>query len=61
LAEIEVAVTGWRRFLRPLLWLLGAAAVALLLSIFIVALPIALAWRAILEVTVWRRRPGATA
>jgi hypothetical protein len=41
-------------FLGAVLSLSGAAAVALLLPLFTVFLPLALAWRAVLEMTVWR-------
>lgn len=38
---------------------LGAIVVALGVPVFVVALPLALAWRLVLETVVWRRRPGA--
>ena len=42
-------------FLRVLVSLLGAVGIALLVPLYVVALPAALIWRAILAATVWRR------
>jgi hypothetical protein len=52
------ASTGSGTFLRGLLSLIGAAGVALLVPFFVVGLPLALAWRAILGVTAWRGVSG---
>jgi hypothetical protein len=50
--------TGWRPrsgFMRVLIALLGAVGIALLVPLYVVALPVVLIWRAILAATVWRR------
>jgi len=49
--------TGWRQsgFMRVLIALLGAVGIALLVPLYVVALPVVLIWRAILAATVWRR------
>jgi hypothetical protein len=46
-------------FVRGVLSLIGAAGVALLLPLFVVGLPLALAWRAVLGVTAWRGVSGS--
>ena len=42
-------------FLSVLVSLLGAVGIALLVPLYVVALPVALIWRAILAATKWRR------
>jgi hypothetical protein len=46
-------------FVRGVRSLIGAAGVALLLPLFVVGLPLALAWRAVLGVTAWRGVSGS--
>lgn len=52
------APTASRTFLQGVVSWIGAAGVALLVPFFIVGLPLALAWRAILGVTAWRDVSG---
>lgn len=52
------ASTASTAFLRGVLSWMGAAGVALLVPFFIVGLPLALAWRAVLAMTAWRAVSG---
>lgn len=48
-------------FVRGLFAVFGVVGIVLLVPIFVVALPLALIWRAILATTVWKRQPDRAA
>jgi hypothetical protein len=53
----EAVVPGRRSpFVRGLFAVFGVIGIVLLVPIFVVALPVALIWRAILATTVWKRQ-----
>jgi hypothetical protein len=56
--SIAVASKPRPAFVRGLIAVFGVIAIVLLMPLYLVALPIALAWRAILEMTVERHQPA---